>query len=497
MTIKLFWHVCMINQWADIVKEQLTLIIRSGLYDRCSSVNIGCVGDEKNLNSLKKIIGEYVKIQVKVYSKDLTAYEFITLQYMWERSQKDVRFYGVYFHTKGVSWPNHEGGKYWRDYMNYYNLSKWKDAVCKLNQGYDTCGVKYLSVERNPSGRNHYSGNFYWFKSLYLKTLKEPLKLDTKDRFAAEFWIGLNKSQAASLNQMFVDYNTKGKFQIPKHMRKIFIHTLAYNLPAEVEKTTRLIYEQNPGIDFKHIICDLGFPINKGNEIPKNIKSAQAKNTVKLKEICQLYGSVYLQMSNIGVSQNWTQIIKHCRLSDEDVIIGADPDERTMDKGWIKAMCTGLDQPNVGMVTLMMPQQVKVMNQWTYNDVSVNETKLIEIKGGANWAMIGFNGRFCKAMGEVPYPKDHPKYGYIEDFVTRKLKELRFRYLFLPGHRVEHTDYELGNSEGAPRLLREWKNQIIFKVKQHGQMDFTKYLDMVRERRIIIPADKSGEIKIL
>lgn len=329
---------------------------------------------------------------------------------------------------------------------------------------------------------------------MYSRNLKDPMTLNKKDRFDAEMWIGLNNPNAATLCQLFVDYNTKGKFQIQKetNMPKNYVHTLAYNLPSEVEKTTKLIYEQNNPEDFKHIICDLGFPIIKGDEIPGNFSGARQVNTEKLKEICIKYGSTYLKMENIGVSQNWTQIINHCKLKDDDVIIGADPDERTMDNGWINAMAKVLRSGKIGMVSLMMPEQVKEMPRWSYQNFSIDGVWAIELNGGINWALIGFKGEFLKKMGDMPFPADKPKYGYIEHFVRIELNKYGYRLLFLPNHKVYHTDYP--KDEGSSKLLREWKNFIIFgdihqrsnpqMMKQYGQLEFTKFLDL-RKRGVL------------
>lgn len=482
MNIKGFWHICMINDWQSIIKEQLTLMIRSGLYDRSLIIYIGCTGGEEQLHELKKIIHPYDKLQIKITSQNICDYEFKTIRYIWDRCLKDNAFYGFYIHTKGVSYPGHEGGKYWRDYMNYYIISRWKDNLNKLNNGYDTCGVKLLMPAQSPSRKLHYSGNFWWFKSIYAKILPDPLLLNTKDRFSAEMWIGLADPKACSLCQMFVDYNTKGKFQIPTNMPKIFIHTLGYNLPGEIEKTTKLIYDQNDAGHFKHLICDLGFPIEKGDVIPDNYTLARQKNTVKLKDICAKYGSTYIRLENIGVSQNWTQVIKHCKLADDDVIIGADPDERTIDNGWAMAMAKVLRSGKVGMVSLIMPEQIKMMSGWKYTEYQAGDIRAIEVHGSANWALIGFKGEFLKKMGDMPYPEDHPKYGYIETFVRRELDKYGYKCLFLPDYKVYHTDWP--KDEGSPKLLREWKNQIIHRVKEYGQLDFTKYLDMKKRGQI-------------
>lgn len=484
MKIKGFIHVCLINDWQEIISEQFKLMIRSGLYDRCDEIYIGCVGED--VNQLKRFLARYSKPLVKIHVENIRCYEFPTLEYLHQKSIKDNNFLGFYIHTKGVSYPGHEGGKYWRDYMSYYNLTKWRDCVTKLNRGYDTVGVKL-----RPSPL-HYSGNFFWFKSAYVKRLSSPLLMNMKDRFQAEFWIGSGKPNACSLCQLFVDYNTKGIFQPPKIMSKIYVHTLAYNLPSEVEKTTNLIYSQND-CEFKHYICDLGFPLLEGDKIPGSIPDAQKKNSDKLKEICVRYGSTYLRMENIGVSQNWTQIIKHCNLNDDDVIIGADPDERTMDDGWISAMAKVLRSGKIGMVSLIMPEQVEMMKQWKYVEQKVDDVRAINVFGTANWALIGFKGEYLRKMGDMPFPDTHPVYGYIETFVRRELEKHGYKNLFLPDHRVYHTDYP--KDPGAPKLLRAWKNQIIFNFKQYGQMDFCKFLKMIKEGTIKLSNIRGFEIK--
>jgi len=49
----------------------------------------------------------------------------------------------------------------------------------------------------------------------------------------------------------------------------------------------------------------------------------------------------------------------------------------------------------------------------------------------------------------------------------------------LPDYIVEHTDYEWGH-EGTSKLLRLWKNLIIFKLKEYGQISFDEYLERKR-----------------
>jgi hypothetical protein len=471
-----FWHICMLNHWKEIIKEQYQLISQSGLIDVCDKIYIGALGSEEELRKLKEFIRNKPKLMIDNFALNVREYEFPTLNVLRKRSIAQ-KFYGFYIHTKGISWPGHEGGTYWRDYMNYYTITRWRDARNKLINGYDLCGVKLRLNTDPPARKLHYSGNFFWFKSDYTKNL--PIARLVHDRFDAEMWVGQLNPKAATLCQMFVDYNTKGKFHAENKNYRIYLHTLCYNLPSEVEKTVRLIYEQNESRHFIHYLIDLGFPIDKGTEIPDSIKKAKEINEKRLMEIACRYGSIFLKMPNIGVSQNWTQVINHINPGDNDVVIGVDPDERTMSYGWVNAMAEALQEKKIGMVTLMMPEQAKELSKWPITEYKLNGFRAVILNGTANWALIGFKGEFLKKMGDMPYPETHPRYGYIESFVRKKLDELGYKYLFLPEFQVYHTDYP--RDEGSPKLLREWKNQIIFNYKEYGQIDFEEFLKMKRD----------------
>ena len=40
--------------------------------------------------------------------------------------------------------------------------------------------------------------------------------------------------------------------------------------------------------------------------IPRNFDEAKRRNSARLKEICNRFGSSYARRDNVGVSQNWT-----------------------------------------------------------------------------------------------------------------------------------------------------------------------------------------------
>lgn len=203
-----FIHVCMINDWKAILLEQIKIMQESGLYDYMRVANICCLGSEYDKGELEKLIEPHGKLRLAEHTGDLNTFEFFTLEFLKGVCDRSGEFYGFYIHTKGVSWPGHEGGKYWRDYMNHYVLRKWMLDVRFLNIGYDTCGVKLI----NKGWPLHYSGNFFWFKSDYVKRLIPVSMMNRKDRFNAEMWVCSGTPIAATLCQDFVDYDTKGIF---------------------------------------------------------------------------------------------------------------------------------------------------------------------------------------------------------------------------------------------------------------------------------------------
>ncbi|MDD4970789.1 MAG: hypothetical protein PHT07_15285 [Paludibacter sp.] len=210
-----FWHILLINDYLSIISEQLQLIIKSGLYCKVERIYVGCLGSQEERLNLQKFFHDYDKIQIISHSTVIENYEFHTLKILRNVCLSQPDFYGFYIHTKGVSYPGNEGGKYWRDYMNYYIITDWKEAVRNLDTGYQTYGVKLLSHLDLPARKMHYSGNFYWFRSEYAKTLRPVESLNQNDRFEAEMYMCSNSPIAATGCQLFVDYNTKGTFNPP------------------------------------------------------------------------------------------------------------------------------------------------------------------------------------------------------------------------------------------------------------------------------------------
>jgi hypothetical protein len=92
----------------------------------------------------------------------------------------------LYLHTKGVTHSHQLVKKNvdaWVEYLDLYNIHKWKECVDALYT-HDVAGGLYES-----SNPKHFSGNFWWANTNYIKTLPEITEKIYKLFNRGEFWI--------------------------------------------------------------------------------------------------------------------------------------------------------------------------------------------------------------------------------------------------------------------------------------------------------------------
>lgn len=255
-----------------------------------------------------------------------------------------------------------------------------------------------------------------------------------------------------------------------------YVFTLCWNLYHEVEQATDSLYRLNNKSDFIHFIVDLGFPIEK-DEKPVNIEETILNNSLKLTKLALKYGSNYVRLENKGVSGNWDQMYEILKasynFSDDDCLICADPDERPKNNGWVKAVGDVLKEPQYAWCSLVMPEHLKVLNPHNTISKPVGKYRVWRVIGNLNWAQGGFSGKFLNECGGVGVLENMPIYGGIEEASIYLMNKLGYTWCMLPDYVVEHTDYEKG-TPNASRLLREWKNDIIFNLKE--QITFEEWL---------------------
>jgi len=196
-----FYHIAMIGNWESVVKEQLAMMHMSGLYAAAKSITIGCVGGANEKKELNQIIKRYPKISIGVFEKNIEIFEFPTLELLENHCKHFRDDYVLYFHTKGVFLS---GASHWRAYMNHFNITLWQQCVQFLNEGYDTCGVKY--IDETSGFPRHYSGNFWWAYAGHINTLTPLKQLNQKDRYQAEMWLCRNVHSMKVMSNVFIDY---------------------------------------------------------------------------------------------------------------------------------------------------------------------------------------------------------------------------------------------------------------------------------------------------
>lgn len=176
--IYIYFHICCINNWKEIVSKLLFKVKSSGLYNILKEIRCVVLGDYDNsLNDPKMKIIHYQNIQLA---------EKATINLLLNDS-KDEEFNVLYIHSKGVKHFNGEFEKNvndWVDLMCYFNIYNFNTCLNELN----TCngvGVN-VGIALDEGIPLHFSGNFWWSKSSHIRNLKV-----INDNYwnSPEFWI--------------------------------------------------------------------------------------------------------------------------------------------------------------------------------------------------------------------------------------------------------------------------------------------------------------------
>jgi hypothetical protein len=202
------YHVATFPRWHEIVEAQCWRLKESGLLSRTSRLLVGVVGDSnEDVSLISDLLGQKATIR---QLGPLSEFEFPTLQWLYE----DVKSVGVacwYAHTKGASTRRDDQTK-WRLKMEAVVFDQYERCLEALKD-YDVCGTEWQSslIGNHP----HYSGNFWWANSRYLRTLPPPSSFQFKShmhfdgpsslavgtthfgRGEAEFWLGRNSQVKA------------------------------------------------------------------------------------------------------------------------------------------------------------------------------------------------------------------------------------------------------------------------------------------------------------
>lgn len=195
--LHVFIHVCTMGHWEEVLSRQLSRIFASGLYAECKSISLGVLGQ----GDMKRFLREYRKIKVLFQDPEVKLYERPTLLRLHALcSAKGEKACVLYLHTKGVSHPpDRNPVTDWTKFMEYFTIDSWRDCVRVLTEErFDICGVNW---GERPSP--HFSGNFWWARGDYVRTLPAYIGPGYVD---PEMWIGQNSPNFKCLYQSHRDH---------------------------------------------------------------------------------------------------------------------------------------------------------------------------------------------------------------------------------------------------------------------------------------------------
>jgi hypothetical protein len=211
MKNSIYFHIATIGQYQEIFDEIYTQFIESNLIDNVETINL-CIVGQGDLNIQ---LNDKIKIH---QDSDVNSGEFFTLDKIKSFSDNCEENYKIlYIHTKGVTTPNNECITDWRKYMTYFNVNQYQRCFDLLDE-YDSCGVDLVTEPAL-----HYSGNFWWSNSSYIKKLptiheikypKTPPILSI--RHNCEFWIGMKNGKLKSLWDSNINVYERHLHRYPK-----------------------------------------------------------------------------------------------------------------------------------------------------------------------------------------------------------------------------------------------------------------------------------------
>lgn len=217
--ISIYINIATINNFNSVLSELLNKIDISGLYEASYKIYLTVNGEPSLLN-----INNKDKYHIWQTGYNTKVVEFPSLYLLWKHAQQSKENYKIlYLHTKGITKPNSEPVKDWVDYMSYFNIEKWQNRLDELDE-YDTTGVNLQGnmddfkespmewgITKKPK---HYSGNFWWANSNYIKKLNNPFDYPPDDNFIkwrvmCEMWLCQNNGNFNSAFNSGVNHYLK------------------------------------------------------------------------------------------------------------------------------------------------------------------------------------------------------------------------------------------------------------------------------------------------
>lgn len=225
----IYYHIYLpedTGSWYYLFLDQILTIMNSGLYDEIEKMYVVCIGSREQIEMFHGICGTFKKVEIldnylkedseedlslqrtsRVdYQKSDILDEVQTLKRLEEHAHREDAYF-LYLHSKAITspWRMRQEKIYqpfintylWRKFLEWGCVEHWKLCTDNL-ETHDCAGVNF-----NSWPAPHYSGNFWWSKSSYIRKLPPitnddwwnnmrattPLNTFDSHRNKPEFWI--------------------------------------------------------------------------------------------------------------------------------------------------------------------------------------------------------------------------------------------------------------------------------------------------------------------
>lgn len=206
MNAEIFYHLYCVNDGLQRFLKTYRKIEKSNLINQTKTINVSLVGVQENIDEYDTELKNLNKVKISKFNYN-TGGEMNTLKLLQSHCENNIDIPVLYLHSKGVTKVLDENVQSWVDYMEYFLIEKFELCFEKLKL-YDTVGV---NLQKDPL--LHYSGNFWWSNSNYIKKLCSLdysnllLPAFLNERLYCEFWL-FDKVQpkACTLHQSDVNH---------------------------------------------------------------------------------------------------------------------------------------------------------------------------------------------------------------------------------------------------------------------------------------------------
>ena len=192
----IYFHICCINNWKQIVSELFHHIKSSGLYESIHQIRCGVLG----LGDQNHELFQDPKVTILFQHDSLDLWEVVTINtlHTYAKENPEEEFQVLYLHSKGVRHNSRNPNvNDWVQYLTYFNIYQWSGCISLLDTN-DAVGVN-LSAQHPV----HYSGNFWWSKSTHIKSLGP---CPSTHYNAPEYWVTAHLGNYITLWQSDINH---------------------------------------------------------------------------------------------------------------------------------------------------------------------------------------------------------------------------------------------------------------------------------------------------